>query len=95
MKRAKHPRKSLIAASYPGLVISNARVNRSNLHVKHTFLYIVVRADDSLRTKFLGCILGALHSTKTLETLETAAIGTVFSRLPETFSKCESFNKKF
>ena len=51
MKRAKHPRKSLIADSYPGLVISNTKVNRSNMHVQHTFLHVVVRADDSLRTK--------------------------------------------
>ena len=28
IKRAKHPRKSLIAASYPGLVISNAKVKK-------------------------------------------------------------------
>ena len=43
IKSAKHPRKSLIAASYPGMVISNAKVNRSNMHVQHTFLHIVVR----------------------------------------------------
>ena len=48
IKRAKHPRKSLIAVSYPGLIISNAKVNRSNVHVQHTFLHIVVRADNSL-----------------------------------------------
>ena len=56
------PRKSLLAASYPGLVISNAKVNRSNLHVQHTFLHIVVRADDSLRTKISWVHFGCFPS---------------------------------
>ena len=66
IKSAKHPRKSLIAASYPGLVISNAKVNRSNMHVQHTFLHIVVRADDSLRTKISWMHFGRFPFTQNL-----------------------------
>ena len=67
MKRAKHPRKSLIAASYPGMVISNAiKVNRSNMHVQLTFLHIVVRADGSLRTKISWMHFGRFPFTQNL-----------------------------
>ena len=66
MKRAKHPRKSLIAASHPGLVISNVKVNRSNMHVQHTFLHVVVRAYDSLRTKISWMHFGRFPFTQNL-----------------------------
>ena len=90
MKRAKHPRKSLIAASYPGLVISNAKVKRSNLHVQHTFLHIVVRADDSLRTKISWMHFGRFPFTQNLRNFGNS--GNWYSIFPEKFP---DFRKRF
>ena len=90
IKRAKHPRKSLIAASYPGLVISNAKVNRSNMHVQHTFLHIVVRADDSLRTKIAWMHFGHFPFTQNLRNFGNS--GNWYSIFPEKFP---DFRKRF
>ena len=90
IKRAKHPRKSLIAASYPGLVISNAKVKRSNLHVQHTFLHIVVRADDSLRTKISWMHFGRFPFTQNLRNFGNS--GNWYSIFPEKFP---DFRKRF
>ena len=90
IKRAKHSRKSLIAASYPGLVISNAKVNRSNLHVQHTFLHIVVRVDDSLKTKISWMHFGRFSFTQNLRNFGNC--GNWYSIFPEKFP---DFRKRF
>ena len=90
IKSAKHPRKSLIAASYPGMVISNAKVNRSNMHVQHTFLHIVVRADDSLRTKISWMHFGRFPFTQNLRNFGNS--GNWYSIFPEKFP---DFRKRF
>ena len=90
IKSAKHPRKSLMAASYPGLVISNAKVNRSNMHVQHTFLHIVVRADDSLRTKISWMHFGRFPFTQNLRNFGNS--GNWYSIFPEKFP---DFRKSF
>ena len=83
IKRAKHPRKSLLAASYPALVISNAKVNRPNFHVQHTFLHIVVRADDSVGTKISWMHFGRFAFTQNLRNFGNS--GNWYSIFPEKF----------
>ena len=76
------------------LVISNAKVNRCNVHVQHTFLHIVVRADDSLRTKIWALSIHPKLKKLWKQRQLVQYFPGKFPRLPETFPKCEPFNQK-
>ena len=54
-----------------------------NLHVQHTFLHIVVRADDSLKTKISWMHFGRFLFTQNLRNFGSS--GNWYSILPEKF----------
>ena len=61
-----------------------------NLHVQHTFLHIVVRADDSLKTKISWMHFGRFPFTQNLRNFGNS--GNWYSILPEKFP---DFRKRF
>ena len=70
---------------------SNAKVNRSNLHVQHTFLHIVVRADDSLRTKISWMHFGRFPFTQNLRNFGNS--GNWYSIFPESSQTSGNFSE--
>ena len=63
-------------------IIFNGKVNRSNLHVQHTFLHII-RADDSLRTKISWMHFGRFPFNQNLKNFGNS--GNWYSIFPEKF----------
>ena len=93
IKRAKRPRKSLIAASYPRLVISNAKVYRSTEFARaaHFFAHrSTCRRFSQVRTKISWMHFRRFPFTQNLRNFGNS--GNCYSIFPEKFPE---FRKRF